>query len=270
MRLGYPGYRKNMRTLKIAAAGDIHANEIVADPLRESFERVAGEADAIMLAGDLTADGEPEEAEILAAVCRPLDIPVFAVLGNHDSHLDKQDEIAEVLRRAGVRILCRESAVCEVGGVEVGVVGTKGFVGGFTGSALPDFGEPLLRQVYAETTEEARAIGRGLRKVAHCALRIVLLHYAPIEETIAGEPPGIHAFLGSSRLANPIQEYRPDIVLHGHAHAGTFKGQIGDVPVYNVAVHVTGRDFWIFDLEVKQAGHTAVEVEGRTEGRTVA
>jgi Icc-related predicted phosphoesterase len=259
-----------MRTLKIAAAGDIHANETTAEPLREAFEQVALEADAIMLAGDLTADGEPDEAEVLAAAVRPLDVPVFAVLGNHDYHLEKQDEIAEVVQRSGVRVLSRDSAVCEIAGVEVGVVGTKGFVGGFANSSLPDFGERLLRDVYAETTEEARAIGRGLRRIAHCALRIVLLHYAPIEETIEGEQPGIHAFLGSSRLANPIQEYRPDIVLHGHAHAGKFHGQLGDVPVYNVAVHVTGRDFWIFDLEVKQAGHTEVEVEGRTEGRTVA
>jgi Icc-related predicted phosphoesterase len=259
-----------MRTLKIAAAGDIHANEASADPLREAFEQVALEADAIMLAGDLTADGEPEEAEVLAAAVRPLDIPVFAVLGNHDYHLGNQREIAEVMRRAGVNLLDRDSAICEISGVEVGVVGTKGFVGGFAGSALPDFGERLLRDVYAETTEEAKAIGRGLRRISHCALRIVLLHYAPIDETIAGEPPGIHAFLGSSRLGNPIQEYRPDIVLHGHAHAGTFEGHLGGVPVYNVAVHVTGRDFWVFDLEVKQVGQTAVEVEGRTEGRTIA
>ena len=98
--------------------------------------------------------------------------------------------------------------------------------------------------------------------MSHCALRIALLHYAPIADTLEGEPAGIHAFLGSSRLGNPIQEYRPDIVLHGHAHAGTFEGRLGDVPVYNVAVHVTRQDFYIFDLEVAARGHTAVEVEG--------
>jgi uncharacterized protein len=174
----------------------------------------------------------------------------------------RHEEIAETLRRAGVRVLVRESAMCEVKGIELGVVGTKGFVGGFPGSSIPDFGEPLLRQVYAETTEEARAIGRGLRRVSHCPLRIVLLHYAPILETLEGEPPGIQAFLGSSRLANPIQEYPPDVVLHGHAHAGSFEGRIGDVPVYNVAVHVTQRDFYVFDLEVVTRGHTEVEVEG--------
>ena len=249
-------------TLKAAAAGDIHATTEHGPKLREAFERAAVDADLILLAGDLTADGEPAEAEVLAEACRPLDVPVFAVLGNHDHHLGKDREIAETLDRAGVRVLVRDAAVCEVNGVEVGVVGTKGFVGGFPGSTLPDFGEPLLRQVYAETTEEARALGRGLRRISHCALRIVLLHYAPIADTLEGEPVGIHAFLGSSRLGNPIQEYRPDIVLHGHAHAGTFSGCLGDIPVYNVAVHVTRQDFYVFDLEVAARGHTAVEVEG--------
>ena len=259
-----------MQPIKIAAGGDIHAAETHGPKLAEAFERAAAEADLILLAGDLTTDGEPAEAEILADACRPLDVPVFAVLGNHDYHLDQQDQISDILDRAGVRVLRRDAATCEINGIEIGVVGTKGFVGGFAGSALPDFGERILRDVYDETTEEARALGRGLRRIAHCPLRIVLLHYAPIVDTLVGEPLGIHAFLGSSRLANPIQEYRPDMVLHGHAHAGTFEGRIGDVPVYNVAVHVTGRDFWIFELDVEQAGHTAVEVEGRTEGRTVA
>ena len=140
-------------------------------------------------------------------------------------------------------------------------MGAKGFVGGFPGSALPDFGEPTLRGAYAETTLEADAIGKGLQEIVHCDLRVVLLHYAPIEATIEGEPEGIHVMLGSDRLATPIAEYGADLVLHGHAHAGSFEGRIGQIPVYNVAVHVTGRDFWIFDLEGTR-GRSAVEVEG--------
>jgi Icc-related predicted phosphoesterase len=126
---------------------------------------------------------------------------------------------------------------------------------------LPDFGEPVLRQVYAETTLEAAAIARGLREIVHCDLRVVLLHYAPVEATIMGEPEGIHVMLGSDRLATPIAECGADLVLHGHAHAGSFQGHIGKIPVYNVAVHVTGRDFWIFDLEGAR-GRSEVEVEG--------
>ena len=157
-------------------------------------------------------------------------------------------------------MLERDFAVAEIAGMQIGIAGTKGFVGGFPGSSLPDFGEPLLRQVYAETTAEVDALADGLRQIAQCDLRIVLLHYAPTADTLEGEPEGIHAFLGSDRLAIPIAEYRPDLVLHGHAHAGSFEGCVGTVPVYNVAVHVMGRDFWIFDLEGTH-GHAEVEVE---------
>ena len=112
--------------------------------------------------------------------------------------------------------------------------------------------------MYAETSAQAAAIADGLQAVAHCPLRVVLLHYAPVETTLEGEPEGIWTYLGCERLATPIAEYRPDVVLHGHAHGGSFEGAIGTTPVYNVAVHVTGRDFYVFELE----GHE-VEVETR-------
>ncbi len=244
--------------VRIAAAGDVHASEPSRERLAEAFAAVAPDADLILLAGDLTTHGEPDQAAVLAAACRPLDVPVFAVLGNHDHHGARGDEVSSALREGGVVMLDRAFAICELDGAEIGIVGTKGFVGGFAGSALPDFGEPLLRQVYAETTAEVEAIEHGLQAVAHCALRIVLLHYAPVTETIAGEPEGIWAFLGSARLAGPIAEHRPELVLHGHAHAGSFSGAIGTTPVYNVAVHVTGKDFHVFELDVARREPTRV------------
>src|SRR5207302_8451988 len=226
------------------------------------FAELEGEADVVLLAGDLTTSGEPEQAEVLAAACRLVDVPIFAVLGNHDHQGGRTAELEEVLGAAGVRVLERGCASCEVEGLELGVVGTKGFVGGFPGSALPDFGEPLLRRVYAETTAEAEAIARGLQEIVHCDLRIVLLHYSPVVDTLEGEPPGIHTYLGCERLATPIAENGADLVLHGHAHAGAFEGCIGDIPVYNVAVHVTGRNFWIFELDAAgvRRGGEVVEV----------
>jgi uncharacterized protein len=240
----------------IAAAGDVHASEATRSRIAESFAAIERQVDLVLLAGDLTTHGAPEQAEVLADACRDLRVPVCAVLGNHDLHSGHGDEIATILRGAGVHMLDRSATVCELAGGEVGVVGTKGFIGGFLGSALPDFGEPLLRQVYAETTKEVEAIHSGLEEIAHCPIRIVLLHYSPTSDTLHGEPEGIWTYLGCDRLATPIAEYRPDVVLHGHAHAGSFEGAIGTVPVYNVAVHVTGRDFYVFELE----GHE-VEVE---------
>jgi uncharacterized protein len=245
--------------VRIAAAGDVHASEATRERIEEAFAAVEHDADIILLAGDLTTTGEPEQALVLADACRGLSIPVCAVLGNHDLHSGRGDEVAAVCAEAGVHMLDRSTMVCELAGGEVGIVGTKGFIGGFTGSALPDFGEPLLRQCYAETSAEADAIQRGLQEIAHCSVRIVLLHYAPTADTLLGEPEGIWTYLGSERLATPIAEHRPDVVLHGHAHAGQFEGAIGSVPVYNVAVHVTGRDFYVFDLDARQ-----VEVETGT------
>ena len=247
--------------IRIAAAGDVHASETIRERVEASFARVESEADVILLAGDLTTTGDTAQAQVLADACRDLSIPVFAVLGNHDYHVGRADDIAALLAEAGINVLERSWATCEIAGMQLGIVGTKGFVGGFPGCVLPDFGEPLLREVYAETTRDADAIAQGLREIVHCDMRVVLLHYAPIEATVMGEPPGIHVLLGSDRLATPIAECGADLVLHGHAHAGSFEGGIGQIPVYNVAVHVTGRDFWIFDLEGAR-GRSEVEVEG--------
>lgn len=233
----------------MAAAGDVHASPERRVEVEEAFAGLRGRADILLLAGDLTTLGEPEQAAVVAGACRDLGMPVCAVLGNHDWHGNRGDEVARALEEGGVVVLERGSTVVDVGGTAVGIVGTKGFVGGFPDSALPDFGEPLLRQVYAETTAEVWALERGLETVAHCPLRIVLLHYAPTTTTLEGEPKGIYAFLGSDRLARPIAEHTPDLVVHGHGHAGTFEGFIGRVPVFNVSVQVMRRDFWVFELQ---------------------
>jgi Icc-related predicted phosphoesterase len=237
-------------TVHVAAAGDVHCSEENREHLQAAFERVQGEADLVLLAGDLTTHGEPEEAAVLAEITSGLDLPIYAVLGNHDWHADRALEVTAALTAGGLTVLERSSAVCDVRGMRVGIVGTKGFVGGFPDAELPDFGEPLLRQIYAETTGEVEALERGLEEIEGCAVRIVLLHYAPTTTTLEGERQAIWAFLGSDRLAAPILEHRPHLVVHGHGHAGTFEGFVGPVPVFNVAVPLLGgRDFFVFELD---------------------
>jgi Icc-related predicted phosphoesterase len=245
------------RPIRIAAAGDVHGSEENRDAIAAAFAQVAEDTDAVLLAGDLTTCGEPDEATVVADACRGLGIPVVAVLGNHDWHANRAAEVAAVLEEAGVVVLERSWTSIELGATSVGIVGTKGFVGGFPDSALPDFGEPLMRAVYAETSAEVEALERGLEAVSAFPLRIVLLHYAPTSTTIEGEPPGIWAFLGSDRLARPIADHPPNLVLHGHGHAGTFEGFIGAVPVFNVSVPVMGEDFSVFELEPPE-DHAAV------------
>ena len=249
--------------VRVAAAGDIHCSEEERTRLQTAFAEADREADIILLAGDLTTYGEPEQAAVLADVTREIATPIFAVLGNHDWHADRHEELAAALRDGGIHLLERAAEVTAVRGVEVGIVGTKGFVGGFSDSLLPDFGEPLLRRLYAETSAEVAALERGLRTIAGCPVRIVLLHYAPTRTTIQGEREAIWAFLGSERLAGPIAEHRPDAVFHGHGHAGTFAGSIGHIPVFNVGAAVPVRDFWVFEFEPE--GGLVREPEGALE-----
>ena len=250
-----PGRR---RTVRIAAAGDVHCREDHRERALEAFAALRGDADLLLLAGDLTTHGEPEEGAVLADACRDLGMPVFAVLGNHDWHVDRTDELCAVLRGGGITVLERAAAVCEVDDVEVGIAGVKGFIGGFPGSHLPDFGEPLLRAAYRETTAEVDALDAALREIALCPVRIALLHYSPALETLEGEDEGILAFLGSDRLAAPIRQHEPTLALHGHAHAGRFEGAIGGVPVHNVSVPVLGRDFHVFELPLPDASATPI------------
>src|SRR5437588_2965163 len=193
----FDGAEPNAMCLRIAAAGDLHCSEHRRDEIAQALGTLSGTADLVLLAGDLTTQGEPAEAQVLADACQRLEMPVFAVLGNHDWHANRSQELVAALQGGGIRVLERGWAICDVGGYEVGIVGVKGFVGGFPGSHLPDFGEPLLRQVYAEASRDVDALDRGLRQVAVCPTRIVLMHYSPTAATIAGEAPGIWAFLGT-------------------------------------------------------------------------
>jgi len=235
--------------VRIAAAADVHASEEHRNHLTQAFAELSGQADLVLLAGDLTTFGLPEEASVLAdAVRAAAPLPVVAVLGNHDHHSGRGSEVADVLSESGVVVLEGSHFILDLDGVEIGIAGTKGFVGGFEGAEIPDFGEPLLREVFAETSREVAALEESLEAIAGCQRRLVLLHYAPTQDTVVGEPPGIWAFLGSRRLAGPIGAHRPDAVFHGHAHHGSPQAHIGEVPVWNVARHVTAQDFALVEL----------------------
>ena len=255
---GVPMAEHEGTTVRVAVAGDIHCSEANRDETVRSFAEIDGAADLILLAGDLTTHGEAEQGRVLADACRDLRTPVLAVLGNHDWHVNRVPELVAVLEDAGIQVLDRAHTICRPQGVEVGIVGVKGHVGGFPGCYLPDFGEPDLRAVYANATAEVEALEAGLKAVETCPLRIVMLHYAPTTDTLIGEPEPIWAFLGTDRLAGPIVHHQPDLVVHGHAHAGTFEGRLADVPVYNVSVPVMKRDFWVFDLAVEERRASAI------------
>jgi Icc-related predicted phosphoesterase len=235
--------------LRVAAVGDIHARPAIQHAVASLLARMADGADVVLLAGDLTTHGDPEQASVLAGACQRLEVPVVAVLGNHDLHSGREQDVLDALRSAGVLVLEREHVRLEVGGIELGIVGLKGFVGGFGECQLPDFGEPLLRSVYAETSADVAGLESGLGKVVDCQVRIALMHYSPTASTLAGEPQGISAFLGSERLAAPLIEHRPQLIVHGHAHRGQLEGELAPgLPVYNVSAPLLPQGFRVFEL----------------------
>jgi Icc-related predicted phosphoesterase len=219
------------RNIRFAAVGDVHCNKASAGTLRGFFAQASEAADALLLCGDLTDYGTPEEAQVLADELSVVSVPIVAVLGNHDHESGTPDVVRKILEGAGVKVLDGEA--CELHGV--GIAGAKGFAGGFGRGSLGPWGETAIKHFVDEAIQEALKLESALAKL-RTPRRIALLHYSPVAGTIEGEPAEIYAFLGSSRLEEPLLRYPVDAVFHGHAHRGTMEAKtINGLPVYNVA-----------------------------------
>jgi Icc-related predicted phosphoesterase len=222
---------------RLAAVGDLHCTKASAGTFAPWLETINGRADVLLLCGDLTDYGLPEEAQVLAKELSVVHVPILAVLGNHDYESDKQVEVVRILGESGVRVLSGESFV--IG--EAGFVGAKGFAGGFGSGTLGHWGEPVIKRFVQEAVDEALLLESALARL-RTTHRIALLHYSPVQATVEGEPAAIHAFLGCSRLEEPLLRYPVDVVFHGHAHRGQLEGATrSGVPVYNVALPLLRR-----------------------------
>jgi Icc-related predicted phosphoesterase len=222
--------------IRIAAVGDIHVREGDKGKWIEFFKEVSAKSDVLVIAGDLTDTGDEMEAQVLADELKSCTVPVVAVLGNHDYEKGRHKLIRQILLKQGVHILDGEAVVI----CGVGFAGVKGFGGGFDRSMLSFFGEGAMKAFVQEAVDEALHLDRALSRLnaeeAVDIKKIALLHYAPISETVIGEPESIFPFLGCSRLAEPLNRHKVFAAFHGHAHIGTFEGKTNDnVPVYNVS-----------------------------------
>jgi Icc-related predicted phosphoesterase len=221
--------------IRVAAVADLHLADDDAADWRQALAPVSGEADLLLLGGDLTRIGTPEEAEAVAFAVEPISIPVLAVLGNHDYHAGRVPELCKVLEEGGIRVLEGTSEVVMVAGTRVGVAGTKGFGGGFENACGSDFGEPEMKAFMSHTRRSADRLRRALEAL-EADVRVALMHYAPVPATLHGERREIYPFLGSHLLAEAVDLAGADLVVHGHAHAGSERGATpGGVPVRNVA-----------------------------------
>jgi Icc-related predicted phosphoesterase len=249
--------------IRIAAVGDLHIGADEWDPWGPWLPSLSNEADMLLLAGDLTRCGAPIEAERLAAALAEVAIPTVAVLGNHDYHSDRAPEVTECLCRVGVRVLEGSATVVRVGDHQVGIAGTKGFGGGFLGACATEFGEPETKAFIHHTQRLAAGLRRDLAELK-ADVRIALLHYSPIPDTLEGERREIYPFLGSYLLAEAIDDAGADLVFHGHAHAGQEVGATArGIPVRNVALPVINRPYKVYCLRREEtAKPSATAVRG--------
>ncbi|MFH7595677.1 metallophosphoesterase [Streptomyces racemochromogenes] len=238
----------------VAAVGDIHLGPDSAGLLRPAFDTLGDCADLLLLAGDLTRHGTRREAGVVAREVAGLPVPVVAVLGNHDYESGEEEAVAEELRTAGVHVLEGDGVVLDLDGTRVGVAGTKGFGGGFAGRSGSEFGEQEMKAFIRYSRACAEGLGRALRTLRTPSgngpgLCIALTHYAPVPDTLAGEPAEIFPFLGSYLLAEAMDAEGADLAVHGHAHLGAEHGMTaGGIPVRNVAMPVIGRAFAVYRL----------------------
>ena len=234
--------------VRIAATADLHVDRDSVACWKEDLAPVSDRADLLLLGGDLTQNGVASEADLLVEALAGVSVPICAVLGNHDLHANAEDAIRKILERRGVIVLEGRAAELRVGTVRVGVAGTIGFDGGFDGACATDFGELEMKAFVGRSKRLAERLELALAQL-HSDVRIVLLHYSPIPETLAGEPRELYPFLGSQLLGDAIDRIGADLVLHGHAHRGSERGtaQRG-VEVRNVAQPVTRAAYCLFRL----------------------
>jgi Icc-related predicted phosphoesterase len=239
--------------IRIAAVGDVHAGEDSAGAIAPTLRGIDDLADILLLAGDLTKWGDPREARVLVGELQDVNVPVVAVLGNHDHNLDRSDEVRDVLEEAGITVLEGETVEFELAGHTVGIAGVKGFGGGFAGAHATDFGEPQMKAFIRHTQGVAASLA-GAMAGMRTEVRIALMHYAPVKETLRGEPPEIYPFLGSYLLAEAVDARGADLIVHGHAHRGVEKGMTpGGVAVRNVAQPVIARPYNVYCLRSNAA-----------------
>jgi Icc-related predicted phosphoesterase len=232
--------------INVAAVGDVHVGRDMSGVLREQLATVSEHADVLLLAGDLTKAGLPEEAAMLAEEIRGVGVPTIAVLGNHDHHSDRQAEVGTILTDIGVIVLEGDATIVDTPGGTLGVAGVKGFGGGFAGASGSAFGEREMKSFIEHTQDRADALQAALASLEP-DVKIALMHYSPVRDTLAGEPPEIFPFLGSYLLAEAVDRGGADLAIHGHAHRGREHGvTAGGVHVRNVAQTVIRQAYAVY------------------------
>lgn len=265
------GDRRREGRIRIAAVGDVHCGAQDAGVYRDLFAAANDDADVLVLAGDLTRRGVAAEFRVIVAELAEVKIPIVAVLGNHDYEAGEVEEGVAVIGRRGIHLLNGDSFALSD---RVGFAGVKGFMGGFGRGTLTAFGEPETKAFVSAAVAEVHHLELAMRRLA-TPVRIVVLHYAPIAATVIGEPELIHPFLGTDRLADPLDRYGASVVFHGHAHSGSASGRTpGGVPVFNVSLPVIrssdpGAMYFLYEITLPTAQSPEASADRAAASRAI-
>ncbi|GAB0107206.1 metallophosphoesterase [Nocardia sp. JMUB6875] len=235
--------------VRIAAVGDLHMRESMRGRFRPALLDLGAHADILLLAGDLTNGGTLRDTDALCAEIADLPVPVVAVLGNHDHDRRLGFRIAVQLTDIGVHMLDGTSITLPVNGIGVGIAGVMGGSGGFPGHpGNPAEGSVEHRQRFRRGPADALRLRAALESL-DCDMRIALMHFAPVVDTLVGEPPKIYPGLGCQDLAEAVDAGGAALAIHGHAHGGTEFGRTpGGVEVRNVSYPVIRSAYRIYQL----------------------
>lgn len=258
------------REIRVAAVGDLHFDGTRPGELRDLFAEIDRSANVLVLCGDLTTHGTVEQMRGFVEELTGVHIPIVGVLGNHDYEAGATRELCGILHDRGVHILDGTYIVLE----GIGFAGTKGFAGGFGRGALAPFGEQLIKDFVQHAIDESIKLENALRNL-RAETKVVVLHFAPIEDTVKGEPETIYPFLGSSRLVQPLDTLGASVVFHGHAHHGTASGMTpGGIPVHNVSLPLLmelGNRFLLWTIPAPERRRaTEAVAEGEPTARRVS
>jgi Icc-related predicted phosphoesterase len=229
-------------TIRVAAIGDLHLRGQDEHRLIPGLANIEDHADLLLIAGDLTENGRLPEAEAVSELLSSCGLPKIAVLGNHDLRALRRTAFRQILERCGVEVLEGRSAVISLqNGLRVGIAGTTGCGGGFWPQEGPNaLHARTFKRLAVRVKREQAALERSLSEL-DTDIRIALTHYAPTTSTLGREPLAKYWMLGNCELGAVLDREAPDLVVHGHAHLGTLRGQTpGGLQVRNVALPIVG------------------------------
>ena len=169
-----------------------------------------GPVDVLIVGGDITTFGTPDDAQRAIELWRPLAPRLLAVAGNCDS-----PEIDTRLVELDVSIDGRGVMLDEIGI--------------FGASAAPY--SPLHTPHEVPDGELGRRAEAGQRTVARARVRVFCPHAPPHATACDRLPSGEH--VGSPALRSFVEREQPALVLCGHIHEARGTDEIGTATIVN-------------------------------------